>query len=42
MNDEQRYAVASSRDARFDGMFFVAVQTTRIYYRPSWTVPAGR
>jgi AraC family transcriptional regulator of adaptative response / DNA-3-methyladenine glycosylase II len=35
MNDEQRYAVASSRDARFDGMFFVAVRTTRIYCRPS-------
>ena len=35
MDDEQRYAAASSKDARFDGMFFVAVRTTRIYCRPS-------
>jgi AraC family transcriptional regulator, regulatory protein of adaptative response / DNA-3-methyladenine glycosylase II len=35
MNDEQRYAAAGSRDARFDGMFFVTVRTTRIYCRPS-------
>jgi len=35
MQDEQRYAAASSRDARFDGVFFTAVRTTGIYCRPS-------
>ncbi len=29
------YRAAQSKDARFDGMFFVAVRTTRIYCRPS-------
>ncbi len=35
MDDDQRYAAASSKDARFDGVFFCAVRTTRIYCRPS-------
>jgi AraC family transcriptional regulator, regulatory protein of adaptative response / DNA-3-methyladenine glycosylase II len=35
MDDGQRYAAASSRDARFDGVFFTAVKTTGIYCRPS-------
>jgi AraC family transcriptional regulator of adaptative response / DNA-3-methyladenine glycosylase II len=35
MDDEQRYAAGSSKDARFDGVFFVAVRTTGIYCRPS-------
>jgi AraC family transcriptional regulator, regulatory protein of adaptative response / DNA-3-methyladenine glycosylase II len=35
MDDEQRYAAAGSKDARFDGMFYVAVKTTGIYCRPS-------
>ncbi|TVZ07381.1 DNA-3-methyladenine glycosylase 2 family protein [Trebonia kvetii] len=35
MDDEQRYTAASSRDARFDGVFFTAVKTTGIYCRPS-------
>jgi AraC family transcriptional regulator of adaptative response / DNA-3-methyladenine glycosylase II len=35
MDDDQRYAAASSRDARFDGVFFTAVRTTGIYCRPS-------
>ena len=35
MDDEQRYAAASSKDARFDGVFFAAVRTTGIYCRPS-------
>src|ERR1700751_3883407 len=35
MDDEQRYAAASSRDSRFDGVFFTAVRTTGIYCRPS-------
>ncbi len=35
MDDEQRYAAAASRDARFDGVFFIAVRTTGIYCRPS-------
>ena len=35
MDDEQRYAAASSKDTRFDGVFYVAVKTTGIYCRPS-------
>ena len=35
MDDEQRYAAASSRDPRFDGMFITAVRTTGVYCRPS-------
>ena len=35
MDDEQRYQAAASKDARFDGVFFVAVTTTGIYCRPS-------
>ena len=35
MDDEQQYAAASSRDARFDGVFVTAVRTTGIYCRPS-------
>ncbi|WP_188188991.1 DNA-3-methyladenine glycosylase 2 family protein [Nonomuraea sp. SYSU D8015] len=33
--DEDAYAVLRSRDGRFDGRFFVAVVTTRVYCRPS-------
>lgn len=32
---ERLYRAAASRDARFDGVFFVAVRTTGIYCRPS-------
>ncbi|EHR62997.1 AlkA N-terminal domain-containing protein [Saccharomonospora cyanea] len=32
---ERCYRAVSSRDARFDGQFVVAVRTTRIYCRPS-------
>src|SRR5215510_7265199 len=35
MDDEHRYQAAASKDARFDGVFFVAVATTGIYCRPS-------
>ena len=35
MDDDQRYAAARSKDARFDGVFFCAVRTTGIYCRPS-------
>src|ERR1700756_2827612 len=35
MDDEQRYQAAASQDARFDGVFFVAVTSTGIYCRPS-------
>jgi AraC family transcriptional regulator of adaptative response / DNA-3-methyladenine glycosylase II len=35
MDDEQRYQAASSKDARFDGVFFTAVTSTGIYCRPS-------
>lgn len=35
MDDDSRYEAVRSRDARFDGEFFFAVQTTGIYCRPS-------
>ncbi|WP_086872846.1 bifunctional transcriptional activator/DNA repair enzyme AdaA, partial [Streptomyces viridochromogenes] len=36
MNDEDsRYEAVRSRDARFDGEFFFAVETTGVYCRPS-------
>ncbi|MCT4352257.1 helix-turn-helix domain-containing protein [Streptomyces sp. Je 1-79] len=33
--EDTRYQAVSSRDARFDGAFFFAVETTGIYCRPS-------
>ncbi len=38
MDDEQRYAAAMSKDARFDGVFFIGVTSTGIYCRPSCPV----
>jgi AraC family transcriptional regulator, regulatory protein of adaptative response / DNA-3-methyladenine glycosylase II len=35
MEDDQRYQAAASKDARFDGVFFIAVTSTGIYCRPS-------
>lgn len=35
MDEDTRYEAVSSRDARFDGAFFFAVETTGIYCRPS-------
>jgi AraC family transcriptional regulator, regulatory protein of adaptative response / DNA-3-methyladenine glycosylase II len=35
VDDDQRYAAASSKDARFDGVFFIAVRTTGVYCRSS-------
>lgn len=35
MDDDQRYRAVHSRDARFDGVFYTAVRTTKIYCRPS-------
>lgn len=35
MDTEACFAAATSRDARFDGVFILAVTTTRIYCRPS-------
>jgi AraC family transcriptional regulator of adaptative response / DNA-3-methyladenine glycosylase II len=35
MDDDQRYQAATSKDARFDGVFFTAVTSTGIYCRPS-------
>ncbi|MFD7945775.1 bifunctional transcriptional activator/DNA repair enzyme AdaA, partial [Streptomyces sp. NPDC059744] len=35
MDERTRYEAVSSRDARFDGEFFFAVETTGIYCRPS-------
>lgn len=34
LNSDQCYQAVKTRDARFDGRFFVAVKTTRIYCRP--------
>ncbi|MFJ3901571.1 AlkA N-terminal domain-containing protein [Streptomyces sp. NPDC090025] len=35
LDEDTRYRAVSSRDARFDGVFFFAVSTTGIYCRPS-------
>src|SRR6201992_2650889 len=35
LGDERRYQAAVSKDARFDGVFFIAVTSTGIYCRPS-------
>lgn len=35
LDHETCYRAADSRDARFDGVFYIAVRTTRIYCRPS-------
>ncbi|GAA3213428.1 DNA-3-methyladenine glycosylase 2 family protein [Streptomyces sp. NPDC057386] len=35
MDEETRYEAVRSRDGRFDGVFFFAVETTGIYCRPS-------
>src|SRR5437764_9190995 len=35
LDDERRYQAAVSKDARFDGVFFIAVTSTGIYCRPS-------
>ena len=35
IDEETSYRAVSSRDARFDGVFFTAVRTTGIYCRPS-------
>ncbi|MFF9195691.1 DNA-3-methyladenine glycosylase 2 family protein [Streptomyces sp. NPDC014779] len=35
LDEETRYQAVSSRDARFDGVFFFGVATTGIYCRPS-------
>jgi AraC family transcriptional regulator of adaptative response / DNA-3-methyladenine glycosylase II len=34
LTDDARYAALTSRDSRFDGVFFVGVRTTGIYCRP--------
>ena len=38
LNPDTCYAAIQSRDARFDGRFFVGVSSTRIYCRPVCTV----
>ncbi|MCT7357280.1 hypothetical protein N4P33_34840, partial [Streptomyces sp. 15-116A] len=35
MDETSRYEAVRSRDGRFDGVFFFAVETTGIYCRPS-------
>jgi AraC family transcriptional regulator, regulatory protein of adaptative response / DNA-3-methyladenine glycosylase II len=35
MDDQQCYQAATSKDARFDGVFFIGVSSTGIYCRPS-------
>ncbi|MFG3257433.1 AlkA N-terminal domain-containing protein [Streptomyces sp. NPDC048172] len=38
MGDDERYEATRSKDARFDGWFYVAVTSTGIYCRPSCPV----
>ncbi len=35
LTSDQCYQAVTGRDRRFDGMFFTAVATTRIFCRPS-------
>ena len=42
LDDDARYLAVRSRDARFDGWFFVAVTSTGIYCRPSCPSPPAR
>jgi len=35
LDDERRYQAATSKDPRFDGVFFIGVTSTGIYCRPS-------
>ncbi|CAN5565736.1 AlkA N-terminal domain-containing protein [soil metagenome] len=39
LDDEARYRAMRTRDARFDGWFFIGVRTTGIYCRPSCPTP---
>ena len=39
---EACYRALSTRDARFDGRFFIAVRTTRIYCRPICPAPTPK
>lgn len=41
-NIEKYHRARTSRDARFDGLFFVAVKTTGIYCRPICPAPAAK
>jgi AraC family transcriptional regulator, regulatory protein of adaptative response / DNA-3-methyladenine glycosylase II len=41
-DDDARYLAVRSRDARFDGWFFVAITSTGIYCRPSCPSPPAR
>jgi len=42
LDARQLYAALASRDRRFDGVFFVAVTSTRIYCRPICPVTTPR
>jgi AraC family transcriptional regulator of adaptative response / DNA-3-methyladenine glycosylase II len=42
LDEEAKYLAVHSRDARFDGVFFVAVTSTGIYCRPSCPSPPAR
>lgn len=42
LNTDICYRAVRARDARFDGRFFTAVRTTRIYCRPVCTAPLPR
>ena len=42
LDDGARYLAVRSRDARFDGWFYVAVTSTGIYCRPSCPSPPAR
>lgn len=42
LQSDQLYRALAARDARFDGVFFVGVTSTRIYCRPVCTAPKPR
>jgi len=42
LNHQACYRAIKSKDARFDGVFYMAVKTTGIYCRPVCKVPAPK
>jgi len=42
LNKETCYKIVQAKDARFDGVFFLAVESTGIYCRPICKVPPSK
>lgn len=42
LNEDICYKIIKAKDARFDGVFFLAVDSTKIYCRPTCKVPAPK